>query len=101
MNRSFEILAAEYRPMIVAYLRSLGKGAEEVTFWADIAAIVSAYPRPDLLHATVRTYLANPNPLWRLVWRFDARRRRGGRPLGKYAALRALRDALADAKLSG
>jgi hypothetical protein len=84
---------------IVAYLRSLGKGADPDTFRADIAAIVSAYPRPELLRATVREYLDNPNPLRRWMWSIDRRRRRAGRPLGKYAALLALRAALDPATL--
>ena len=80
---------------IVAYLRSLAKNADPDVFRADIEAIVAAYPRRDLLEATVREYLANPSPVRRLIWRIDRRRREGGRPLGKYAALEVLRDVLA------
>jgi len=79
---------------IVAYLRSLAKGADPAVFRADVAAIVSTYPRRDLLDATVREYLDNPNPLRRIVWSIDRRRRKGGRRLGKYAALEILRDVL-------
>ncbi len=81
---------------IVAYLRSLAKNADPDVFRADVEAIVAAYPRRDVLHATVREYLHNPNALRRRMWSIDRRRRQGGRPLGKYAALEVLRDVLAE-----
>ncbi len=80
---------------IVAYVRSLAKGAEADTFRADLTALVAAYPRRELLAGAVREYLDNPHPLRRLLWRLDRRTRRDRRrPFGKYRALEELRDAL-------
>lgn len=80
---------------IVAYVRSLAKGADPETFRADLDALVCAYPRPELLAAAVREYLDSPSPLRRVLWALDRRLRRDRRrPLGKYRALAVLAEAL-------
>lgn len=80
---------------IVAYVRSLAKGADQAVFRADLEAIVDGYPRRALLAAAVREYLDSPSPVRRLLWRLDRRTRRDRkRPLGKYRALEVLRDVL-------
>lgn len=83
---------------IAAYLRSLGKllGPDQHgQLAADLSVIIEAYGDRERLAATVRHYLENPSPLWRLLWAFDRRRaRRGGRHGDKYDILVSLRQAL-------
>jgi len=84
---------------IVAYVRSLAKGADPEVLRSDLEAIVAAYPRREILAGAVREYLDSPSPWRRIVWRLDRRFRRDRRrALGKYRALEVLRDVLADAR---
>ena len=83
---------------IVAYVRSLAKGADPDVFRGDLEALVAAYPRREILAGAVREYLDSPSPWRRIVWRLDRRFRRDRRrALGKYRALEVLRDVLAGA----
>jgi hypothetical protein len=90
---------ADPRPLIFKELagtvRSLARLAAEDRLGQDLEAFVGAYEPRELLEGTVRHYLQNPHPAWRLVWRLDRwREARRGPRTGKYPVLERLDEVL-------